>query len=251
MPPLAIRQLPCFHRKRPHGVRLRQQLKQLSCLIPCSRRDSLENANLVTNIDGSFVAAHSGPAIGNFWDSFTAEGAAGSDSSPQFPSFDAWLIQFSSGFLSNLTQLAREAIPADIAHLLPTQPVHLPPASAASSSEANTQAAERAAQGFQEAFANSSLARDPHSQSLPPTGCLSASHIRAIKKKEDELEEIRSLSPAGVVHFLFTNLSPSSTAAAEFRNIQRPPWMLAERQPVGGKDWEWGSLASDEFAKAS
>ena len=81
-------------------------------------------------------------------------------------------------------------VPADIAHLLPTQPAHLPPASAASSSEANTQAAERAAQGFQEAFANSSLARDPHSQSLPPTGCLSASHIRAIKKKEDELEEV-------------------------------------------------------------
>ena len=158
-----------------------------------SRRDSPENANLVTKIGESYVAAHSGAASGNFWESFAANSTAASSSAPQFPSFDDWLIQFSRDFLANLTQLARDAIPPDIAHLLPSPQAHLTSASAALSSEATTQAAERAAQGFREAFATSSLARDPHSQSLPRTGCLSASLIRAILKKEEELEDVRSL----------------------------------------------------------
>ena len=126
------------------------------------------------------MAVHSGAASGNFWESFATNSTAASSSAPQFPSFDAWLIQFSSDFLANLTQLARDAIPADIAHLLPSPPALPPSVSAASSSETNSQVAASAAQGFREALASSTLARDPHSQSLPPTGCLSASHILAI-----------------------------------------------------------------------
>ena len=61
------------------------------------------------------MAAHSGAASGNFWESFATNSTAASSSAPQFPSFDDWLIQFSSGFLANLTQLDREAIPPDIA----------------------------------------------------------------------------------------------------------------------------------------
>ena len=172
------------------------------------------------------MAAHSGIASGDIWEAFESNSTAASSSTPQYPSFDAWLIHFSSGFLAGLTQLARDAIPADIAHLLPSQPAPPPSLSAAASPETSSQVAASAAQGFREALASSTLARDPHSQSLPPTGCLSASHLLAIKKKEDELEDVRSLSPAGVVHFLFANLSPSSAEATEFRAIQRPPFML-------------------------
>jgi hypothetical protein len=172
------------------------------------------------------VAAHSGVASGDVWASFGSNGTAASSSDPQYPPFDAWLIQFSSGFLANLSQLARDAIPADIAHLLPSLPAPPPSAPATASSETSSQVAASAAQGFREALASSTLARDPHSHSLPRTGCLSTSHIRAILKKQDELEDVRSLSPAAVVHFLFANLSPSSAEAAEFRTIQRPPFLL-------------------------
>ena len=171
------------------------------------------------------MAAHSGAASGNFWASFASSSTAASSSAPQYPNFDTWLIQFSSGFLANLNQLARDAVPSDIAHLLPSPPAFPPSVSATASPETSSHVAVSAAQGFREALAGSTLARDPHSQSLPRTGCLSANHIRAILKKQDELDDVRSLSPAGVVHFLFADLSPSSAEAAELRTIQRPPWM--------------------------
>ena len=197
-----------------------------------SCRDRTENANLVTKIGESYVAAHSGVASDDFWESFADESMAASSSASQFPSFDDWLIEFSKDFLVNLTQVARDAIPADIAHLLPSPPALPPSVSAALSSETNSQVAASAAQGFREALASSTLARDPHSQSLPPTGCLSASYILAIKKREEELADVRSLSPAGVVHFLSSNMSPSSPEAAEFRTSQRAPFMLPSFDPT-------------------
>ena len=55
------------------------------------------------------MAAHSGIASGDVWESFESNSTAASSSAPQYPSFDAWLIHFSSGFLAGLTQLARDA----------------------------------------------------------------------------------------------------------------------------------------------
>ena len=51
------------------------------------------------------MAAHSGIASGDVWESFESNSTAASSSTPQYPSFDAWLIHFSSGFLAGLTYL--------------------------------------------------------------------------------------------------------------------------------------------------
>ena len=151
-----------------------------------------------------------------------AASIAGTSSTGGLPSAEVWFDQLAAVFASRLDAVARAAVPADIAHLLPAPLAAAPSASAALSA---SQTAAATQEGLAATLQHTTLAKDPYATSTPSLGCLSSSYISRLKQKQPELlGQVRALSPAGAVHFLLSNLSPASSAA-DTGNIQRLPFL--------------------------